>query len=295
VNSLIGSRIYLQPKATIINTILDIVELQRGKTVYSDTANGIVHFLVSMYGYKWEYRFAVLDIGKNRCKVKLEVEGDTKQKRRHIIREFALLESMLINEAQIEFEDKAEVESEQYADDVMSELKKKTSRRISRIYPYIAACAAIAVIAVGVLFQPTRIYLSDELVPLAAILVIDENAKPYTDTEPRLITVEGIKIPEMVSATIPANTEDAWILLINPKDNTCNFKFEITADDEPLYTSGLIEPGKHIEELSLSKGLAQGEYKAVLTIRAYEPGSVTEAKNIKMEFTLTAKEREASP
>jgi hypothetical protein len=63
-----------------------------------------------MYGYKWEYHFTVTDMGNNRSRVQLKVEGETKKKKRHIIREFALLDSMLVGEAQIEIEDNGETE-----------------------------------------------------------------------------------------------------------------------------------------------------------------------------------------
>jgi hypothetical protein len=102
---LTGSRIYLQPKLSIVNTILDIVELQNGRTTFTDTRNGRVHFTVSMYGYEWEYRFDIRDIGRNRSRVTIDVEGDTKNKTRQIVREFALLDSMLVSEAQIEYMD----------------------------------------------------------------------------------------------------------------------------------------------------------------------------------------------
>ena len=105
-----GSRIYLQPKTSVVNTILDIAELQKGRTTFTDTPNGKVCFAVSMYGYSFEYSFTVTDIGGNRSHVHIEAGGDTKNKRRHITREFALLDSMLVSEAEIEFTEKAKGE-----------------------------------------------------------------------------------------------------------------------------------------------------------------------------------------
>ena len=100
-----GGRYYLQPKATVLNAIHDIQELQKGKSTFSDTSNGITGFAVTMYGNKVEYRFTVTDTGKNRCRVLIEADGDTSKKKRHITREFALLDSILISDTEIEFDE----------------------------------------------------------------------------------------------------------------------------------------------------------------------------------------------
>jgi hypothetical protein len=97
-----GKKIYLQPMKTVLNTVNDIVELQKGKLTLSDTPGGRIHFRVRMYGFKWEYRFTITDIGQNRCRVLLEIGGDARTKERKIRREFALLDSMLVTAAQLE-------------------------------------------------------------------------------------------------------------------------------------------------------------------------------------------------
>ena len=102
---LTGTKLYLQPTGTILNAIHDIQELQKGKSTFSDTSNGMTGFAVSMYGKKVEYRFTVADAGKNRCRVLIEADGDTSRKKRHILREFALLDSLLISDTEIEFKE----------------------------------------------------------------------------------------------------------------------------------------------------------------------------------------------
>ena len=101
---MIGSKIYLQPMTWILNAIHDIEELQNGKTTFSDTGRGQTGFTVMMYGNKVEYRFMVTDVGQNQCRVQIEADGDTNNKKRHIVREFALLDSMLISDTDIEIE-----------------------------------------------------------------------------------------------------------------------------------------------------------------------------------------------
>ena len=104
---MIGAKFYLQPTGMVLNTIHDIEELQNGKSTFSDTSNGKTSFAIMMYGNKVEYRFTVTDTGKNRCRVQLEVDGDTQKKKRHIIREFALLDSLLVSDEEIEFEEQS--------------------------------------------------------------------------------------------------------------------------------------------------------------------------------------------
>ena len=107
---MVGKKVYLQPKGTVLQAACDIVELLRGKPTIGDTANGIISTRVSMYGNKWEIRFTVTDIGRNRSSVTIEIVGKRSEKRKEIRSMFALLDSMLIAEAEIEFEDNSSSE-----------------------------------------------------------------------------------------------------------------------------------------------------------------------------------------
>ena len=101
---LIGTKIYLQPVATVLNVINDLVEMQKGKQIFCDAKHGKIHFIVSMYGSKWEFRFTVKDIGKNRCRVKLEIEGESMDKESMLQREISLLDTALVVRAKIELD-----------------------------------------------------------------------------------------------------------------------------------------------------------------------------------------------
>jgi len=96
VNKLTSKKNYPHPVGMLLDTINDIVELQKGKLTFSDTPNGKIHFLIRMYAYKWELRFDVTDIGDNRSRVQIEIEGDESGKEELLRREFALLDSMLV-------------------------------------------------------------------------------------------------------------------------------------------------------------------------------------------------------
>jgi len=101
-----GKKIYLQPRGTVINTILDIVELLRGKSFACDTPNGKINTQLSLYGYRWEVRFFVQDFGCNQCNVTIGIDGQRRDKKREIRSMFALLDSMLLTEAEIKYAEK---------------------------------------------------------------------------------------------------------------------------------------------------------------------------------------------
>ena len=96
-----GSKIYLQPVKLVINTICDLVEMQRAKVTRSKSSlwEGEIRYIVRLYGLKQEYRFSVSDIEGKRCNVRLEIDGrelDGPDKKNLILRQFALLDSMLL-------------------------------------------------------------------------------------------------------------------------------------------------------------------------------------------------------
>ena len=104
--NMLGKKTYLQPIGTVLNTIHDIIELLKSGSTVSDTPNGKVSTRLTMYGYKWDVLFTVTDIGKNRCDVVIEIEGERQDKRREIRSIFSLLDSMLLTGAEIEYEEK---------------------------------------------------------------------------------------------------------------------------------------------------------------------------------------------
>jgi hypothetical protein len=97
----VGKKVYLQPRGTVINGICDLIEIQNGKITLSDTPNGIVHFQVIMYGSKWELKFIVADIGQNRSFVRLEIESERSHEK-FMHREFTLLDTFFFSFAEIE-------------------------------------------------------------------------------------------------------------------------------------------------------------------------------------------------
>ena len=105
------NKVYLQSQRFILDTIQDIKEMQNGKGTFADIPNGKIHFVVKAYYLKWEYQFTVTDIGNNRSKVELDIDGEVKDKKDMILRMFVLLDSMLVANTKIELSKKEQPES----------------------------------------------------------------------------------------------------------------------------------------------------------------------------------------
>lgn len=101
-------------------------------------------------------------------------------------------------------------------------------------------------------------------------------------------TQQDIVFPDVGSVTIPADAQDVKIFLYNPEVNSCYLSFEIILKDygESIYLSGLIKPGVRIEDVALLKGIEEGEYSAILRIRAYTLKGFSDLGSMDMEFCL---------
>lgn len=116
---------------------------------------------------------------------------------------------------------------------------------------------------------------------------LDPDARDWTgETLPDKTGGEsvGIKIPGYPSITLPADTEEVTVALLNPEDNPCYFTFELVLRDtgEVLYTSGMVAPGKVLTDITLSRPLAAGEYNATIKIStaSLEDGSAMNGANV---------------
>lgn len=94
----------------------------------------------------------------------------------------------------------------------------------------------------------------------------------------------GIRIPGYPKITIEAGTKDVKMNLMNPEGNPCYFTFQIVLkeNNETLYTSKMVEPGKAITDVSLSRSLKKGEYPAVIkiTTASLEDGSAMNGADV---------------
>lgn len=116
-------------------------------------------------------------------------------------------------------------------------------------------------------------------------LVVDENAGNYV--KPEKTPSKGVAIPGWGTITIPANTTEVMVDFFNPEENKDLYylTFELrlideeTGEYETIYTSGLVEPGLHIQKITLSKPLKAGEYNSVIHVQPYRMNEARTATN----------------
>ena len=105
------TKTYPRSKEFIVNTLYDIIELQKGSLILSDFVRGIVYYKLSMYGYEWELMYTVTETAKSghasrggsaksiqpadQSSVTLRIIGERRENEKEMRRALNLLESML--------------------------------------------------------------------------------------------------------------------------------------------------------------------------------------------------------
>lgn len=129
-------------------------------------------------------------------------------------------------------------------------------------------------------------------------LVIDYDAKNSMLSKNDNTPEQGVAISGYSSMTVPANTDKITVDFYNPEENAelyyLTFELRLYNDNgqdyEVLYTSGLVEPGKHIEQITLSHGLEKGIYDAVVHVQPYRMNEEkTLTNNADMRIALIVK------
>ena len=117
---------------------------------------------------------------------------------------------------------------------------------------------------------------------------IDENAGDYHNTVNN--NGKNVIMPGWNKLSIKANTTNitSGVDFYNPKENEGYYylKFQLIVNDEVLYESGLVAPDKHIQEITLSKPLAEGKYDAIVFIQPYKWDKKTPTNNGQVRVNL---------
>ena len=100
---------------------------------------------------------------------------------------------------------------------------------------------------------------------------LDPNAEDYEPSFDFQETADPnhIALPGYEEITITAGTDTAYVALWNPPSNPCYFQFQMVYDDEVLYESGLIEPGKAVTEVPLGRTFDAGIYDLNIVINTF--------------------------
>ena len=170
-------------------------------------------------------------------------------------------------------------------------LNKELVSGANRAYIAVFSAACIVLILMAYAFvntfngNPNFLIIPEKNVPLTELpfTKTDENAKSYAGDERCII------IPAVDGVTIPADARDVRMLLLNPEGNAYYLAFEIILADneETLFSSGLLEPGMCLDEITISRGLSKGGFNAVIKIRAYNMDDFTIISVLKEDCLIT--------
>lgn len=156
--------------------------------------------------------------------------------------------------------------------------KKKISKLL-----LVMALALLLIVLIGVGYG----YLNRE--KTQGGMILDENAEQY-DPEASLETDgNGIAIPGYGVIYFPENETDVQITLYNPEQNTCLFQFELYIDDEsqPIASTDLVEPGKAVSEVTLSRALEAGTYTLSIKVLTYAVDTFAPLNNAMVRTQLS--------
>lgn len=121
--------------------------------------------------------------------------------------------------------------------------------------------------------------------------VLESNAVVQTDRMDQTAEqTEGIRIPGYPRITVAADATDVTMNLKNPEGNPCYFTFEIvlTEGNETIYVSNMVEPGKAVTNVTLSRALNKGEYPAMIKITTISLADGLPMNGANVETTIVA-------
>ena len=170
--------------------------------------------------------------------------------------------------------------------------KNKEKEKKKRIIVIVLAVVVVA-LAVILIFTLSKEPESSNTNPqdTNSDFIIDPNAGDGVTVTETPQKADSIKIPGYPSITIAANTPNVTMALLNPEGNPCYFKFEIVLKDtdETIYESQFVPPGKTITDVTLTRGLSEGEHPATIKISTVALDQKTPLNGANVETVLIAK------
>lgn len=121
------------------------------------------------------------------------------------------------------------------------------------------------------------------------VLDTDATDKPIIENNDNKVST-GVSIPGWKSINASSNDNTAKVNFINPNENAekYNLSFELVLNStgETLYKSNLVEPGKTISKINLSKHLKPGTYDATVNVQPYRIEDNSKTNNAKISVKL---------
>lgn len=119
------------------------------------------------------------------------------------------------------------------------------------------------------------------------LLDLDENATEWNENQqlPNVNKQQGIDIPSLKSVVFIPEQRIQKVNLYNPDTNNVLFKMTLYADEEEIWKSKLVEPGKGFYEITLSQVLSEGTYDGTVLYQCFKLDG-EELNSARMQFDL---------
>ncbi len=171
-------------------------------------------------------------------------------------------------------------------------LKSAVPVRLGILAAFLVLVAAGVVFALNVdKLQQVASVPDEQVAEAGKQLELEEGAVDWEGARPQDTggVVPGIAIPGYKSITVDANKTDVKVNFQNPEGNPCYFEISLLLDDgTELYKSKMVEPGKGIYDISLSKALESGEYGAMVKYSTYSLTDMSPMNGAEVKITLIA-------
>lgn len=170
--------------------------------------------------------------------------------------------------------------------------KSSTKKKVLYIVLVALLLAVIGVMAVLLLRRPDSGKSASEKNrdPNAAAGQYQGKTQEEIQAELNRIVAEGMfNISINSSVTMASGSDEAELRIENIAANHHLMSVEITLDDtgEVIYTSGLIEPGYHIQSVPLNRVLPKGVYGVTAVFTAYDLETEAPVGRAAAKITIT--------
>lgn len=144
----------------------------------------------------------------------------------------------------------------------MTETKKKDKKKLLLLLILLLVLiAGIVAFAVGRGGQSSG----------ASGIAVEKNTVDWTQDMNSSDESAEIQVPYYSDIYMKNGSDEIDMYLVNPKENNCYFSYTLvlTSSNKEIYQSGLIQPGKAVEKVTLNQKMGAGTYDLDLRIHTY--------------------------
>ena len=118
----------------------------------------------------------------------------------------------------------------------------------------------------------------------------DPNAEEWhgnQELDRERVDSDSIRLPCMEKLVFKAGETVQQVNLFNPEENTCYMIISLELEDETLWESELVEPGKGFYTIELNRALDVGKYNAYIRYQCFSQNDLSELNGAEVAFNLT--------